>query len=213
MNYCVQSSRHERSAYQRVRIEVVHVVPWFATHFQSQVLVDFLKMWDRGGRSWNCMAILSRRWCLNLQPQVSPHSVKRSKSWFVSVAAGLRACVRFYIRLPHLRNRCCVILIWTFFLLLTFVRFWPSGSSPAHRLGFWGAPRGDHLSTLLAFWPKSQPSTGPSASRRHFLSAHDHGLLPSSLVAAALYCPYVGLTVHWAVSVRRPDCTLSRLRA
>ena len=35
-------------------------------------------------------------------------------------------------------------------------------------------------------------STGPSASRKHFFSARDHGLLRSSLVAAALV--YLALT-------------------
>ena len=50
MNCCIPRSRHKDSPYQRIRIEVVRVVSWFATNFLSQVWVDFLKMWDRGRR-------------------------------------------------------------------------------------------------------------------------------------------------------------------
>ena len=50
MNCCIQRGRHKDSPHQRIRIEVVRVVSWFATNFLSQVWVDVLKMWDRGRR-------------------------------------------------------------------------------------------------------------------------------------------------------------------
>ena len=82
----------------------------------------------------------------------------------------------------------------------TFVfRVWSSGSSPAYRHVFWGAPRDDHFSTRLAFLTER----GPSASHRHHFSAHDHGRLRSSKVASALVY----------LLLRRPDCTLSRVVA
>ena len=62
---------------------------------------------------------------------------------------------------------------------------------------FRGAPRCDHLSTRRVFSTEvSTLLTGPSTSRRHLFSAHDHGRLRSD---------------H--SYLRRPDCTLSRLRA
>ena len=41
-------------------------------------------------------------------------------------------------------------------------------------------------SLVLCFGAAESSQKGPSASRRHLLSAHDHGRLRSSLVAAAL---------------------------
>ena len=76
-----------------------------------------------------------------------------------------------------------------------------SGSLPAHPTGFRGARWAEHLST------RSRPS-GVTFQRAHPLpatpfSVHDHGRQRSDRGPQLLSCPYVGLTVHWAVSVRR----------
>ena len=44
---------------------------------------------------------------------------------------------------------------------------------------------------------------GPSASRNTFFNAHDHGRQRSDWGPQHLSCPHVGLTLHWAVSVRK----------
>ena len=44
---------------------------------------------------------------------------------------------------------------------------------------------------------------GPIRFPQHLFSVHDHGRQRSGRGAQHLSCPYVGLTVHWAVSVRR----------
>ena len=62
---------------------------------------------------------------------------------------------------------------------------------------FWKRTQIDHLSTRL--FP-----TGPSTSRRHLLSAHDHGRQRSDRFSG-----YAGPSS----SSRGPDCTLSRLSA
>ena len=71
----------------------------------------------------------------------------------------------------------------------------------SHRPVFWGAPRGEHLSIRVRSY--HDQLHGPSASRNTFFSVHDHGRQRWERGPQPLTCPYVGLTVHWAVSVRR----------
>ena len=116
MNCCIQRNRHKKSPYQRIRIEVVHVVSWFATNFLSQVRVHFLKMWNIGNRYLDIV------WPLWVDvDDVCTFSCRFHRTrWKVQVlvrfcsSRSLQAYVRFYIWLPHLRTRRCVILIWIF---------------------------------------------------------------------------------------------------
>ena len=75
-------------------------------------------------------------------------------------------------------------------------RVWSSGSSPARRLGFQAHPGATTFHPSSRLTEVSTLLTGPSASRRHLFSAHDHGQLRSN---------------HQ--SLRWPDRALSRLRA
>ena len=52
------------------------------------------------------------------------------------------------------------------------------------------------------FWWKSL-FLGPIRFPQHLFSVHDHGRQRSGRGPQPLTCPYVGLTVHWPVSVRR----------
>ena len=82
-------------------------------------------------------------------------------------------------------------LTLVFFGLLT-------GSSPS---GFWGAPRGEHLSIRVRSY--HDQLHGPIRFPQHLFSVHDHGRQRSGKGPQHTFHPYVGLTVHWAISVRR----------
>ena len=116
MNCCIQRNRHKKSPHQRIRIGVVHVVSWFVTNFLSQVRVHFLKMWNISNR------YLEIVWPLWVDvDDVCAFSCKIHRTrWKVQVlvrfcsSRSLHPYVRFYIWVPHLRTRRCVILIWIF---------------------------------------------------------------------------------------------------
>ena len=93
----------------------------------------------------------------------------------------------------HSRN---FSLMTTVNYIVNVCRLWSSGSSPALWLSFEGHPGATTFPPSSTLDRSPDPSDGPSASRRHFCSAHDHGQLRSD---------------HQ--SFRRPNCTLSRLRA
>ena len=79
-----------------------------------------------------------------------------------------------------------------------------SGSSLEHQNGYRSAPGSEHLSThhaLLASGPRA--SWAHLRFQQYFVSVHDHGRQRSDRGPQRLSCPHVGLTVHWAVSVRK----------
>ena len=68
---------------------------------------------------------------------------------------------------------------------------------------FWGAPRGEHLSThhaLLASWPRASWAHPVPATPFQWPRSRTATLRRGPQLT---FHPYVGLTVHWAVSVRR----------
>ena len=50
MNCGLLRDNHKHSPYQRIHIEVLHFIFWFAFELLSQVRVDFLEVWDVGTR-------------------------------------------------------------------------------------------------------------------------------------------------------------------
>ena len=68
---------------------------------------------------------------------------------------------------------------------------------------FVGGPKSDHLSTRRRLLLVEVTFLGPIRFPQHLFSVHDHGRQRSGWGPQQTFLPYVGLTVHWAVSVRK----------
>ena len=87
------------------------------------------------------------------------------------------------------------------FWLRSWIRLCSSGSSWLSPSGSRGAPRGEHLSIRVRSC--LDQLHGPIRFPQHLFSVHDHGRQRSGGGPQHAFLPYVGLTVHRAVSVRR----------